>query len=92
MSVEETPLSVQRTQWFALSIVLLIIVGVSSWQASAYVGENQRIREENVTLKAQNVELNKELSKLQDRVQPGTPGWRPGNPIGGIPTGALPDK
>lgn len=83
----------------SIGLVLLVLVGIGSWKASEYVGENRRIHEENVTLKTKVAEQEKEIEKLQDRLQQVYPGWRPGTPIGSpignpagstSPTGATP--
>lgn len=69
---------------------LLAVVGVGSWKASAYVGENLRIAVENTTLHARVDELTKELDKCTARQS----GWRPGTPIGvpiGSPAGSAPE-
>lgn len=69
---------------------LLVVVGVGSWKASAYVGENLRIAAENTTLHARVDELTKELDKCVNRQS----GWRPGTPIGvpiGSPAGSAPE-
>lgn len=83
----------------SVGLVLLVLVGLGSWKASEYVGENRRIREENTTLKAKVAEQEKEIDKLNERLQAVYPGWRPGTPIGSpignpagstSPTGATP--
>lgn len=79
----------------SIGLVLLVLVGIGSWKASEYVGENRRVRDENTTLKAKVADQEKEIEKLQERLQQVYPGWRPGTPIGNpagstSPTGATP--
>lgn len=83
----------------SVGLVLLVLVGFGSWKASEYVGENRRVRDENVSLKAKVAEQEKEIDKLNERLQQVYPGWRPGTPIGSpignpagstSPTGATP--
>jgi hypothetical protein len=83
----------------SVGLVLLVLVGFGSWKASEYVGENKRVRDENVSLKAKVAEQEKEIDKLNERLQQVYPGWRPGTPIGSpignpagstSPTGATP--
>lgn len=79
----------------SIGLVLLVLVGIGSWKASEYVGENRRVRDENTTLKAKVADQEKEIDKLQERLQQVYPGWRPGTPIGNpagstSPTGATP--
>lgn len=85
----ETPLK----NVIGIVVVIMALVGGGSWKASEYVGDNRRVRDENVTLRVKFVEQEKEIEKLREQVRQTQPGWRPGTPIGNpagstSPTGA----
>ncbi len=79
-----------KNQLIIGALIAMVLVGVCSWRASAYVNENQRIRELNVTLKADNAALVKEVAQLHEQLRTVRPGWRPGVPIGNSPIGNAP--
>lgn len=79
-----------------IGVVLLVLVGYSSWTASAYVYENNRMRAENVVLKSRIDDLKKDLERYTNGTGYRPSDWRPGNPIGnpagaGRPVGSTPD-
>lgn len=80
--MESSQLQAQPRNLLAIGLVLVALVGIGSWKASEYVGDNRRVRDENTALQAKIAEQAKEIEKLHDRLQQVYPGWRPGNPIG----------